>query len=126
MIEVKDYLDGLENGRILGSRCKRCGNVMFPLKPVCSDCGSFDLNELQSKGKGVVRSFTVIYAAPIRLKDSAPYAVGLIRLEEGTSIMGRIIGIDPDHPDDIKAGTKVKFEPLKQGDEIVVAFRPQQ
>lgn len=126
MMEVKDYLDGLENGRITGSRCNRCGNVMFPLKPVCSDCGSFDLNELQSGGKGVVRSFTVIYAAPARLKDIAPYAVGLIKLEEGASIMGRIIGINPDHPDDFKAGTKVKFEPLKQGDEIVPAFRPRQ
>ncbi len=123
MIEVKDYLDGLKNGRITGSRCKRCGNVMFPLKPVCSDCGSFDLNELQSAGKGVVRSFTVIYAAPARLKDSVPYIVGLIRLEEGTSIMGRIIGIDPDN---VKIGTRVRFEPLKQGDEIAAAFRPQQ
>jgi hypothetical protein len=124
MLTVQNYIEGLKSGKILGSKCKKCGNIMIPLKPVCSKCGSFDVEEFETKGKGVIRSFTVIYVAPEKFKDEVPYVVALINLDEGGAIMGRLIGVDPNKPEDIKVGTKVKFEAsVEEGGEAIVAFR---
>ena len=119
---IKDYLDGLKNNKIVGTICKKCGNIMFPLKPVCSNCGSFDVEKIESRGKGVIRNFTVIHVAPAALEDQRPYIVALIKLDENASIMGRLLGVDPNKPEDIKIGTKVTFEPLVENNKIVVAF----
>lgn len=124
LLTIKHYLDGLEKGEIIGSRCKKCGALSIPLKPVCARCGSFDLEEIQSKGEGVLRSFTVIYAALPHLVDRAPYVIGLVRLDEGPSIMGRLVGLDATKPGKIKIGTRIKFEILKENGKAVVAFRP--
>ena len=123
MLTVKHYLDGLKNGKILGSKCKRCGAVMLPQKPVCGKCGSTDLEEIESKGEGTIRSFTVINVAPPQLTDKAPYVVAMVRLDEEPSIMGRLLGVDPTKPEEIKMGTRVKFEPLEENEKTIVAFR---
>ncbi|HBY57131.1 MAG TPA: nucleic acid-binding protein [Candidatus Atribacteria bacterium] len=123
MLTVQNYVNGLKDNKILGTKCKNCGNIMIPLKPVCSKCGSFDVEEFETKGKGVIRSFTVIYVAPEKFKDKVPYVVAIINLDEGGAIMGRLTGVDPNKPENIKVGTKVKFEALVEGEEVVVVFR---
>ena len=123
-LTVKTYIDSLKDGKILGSKCRKCGAVSIPLKPVCPYCGSTDLDIIESKGEGILRSFTVIYVAPPKLVSIAPYVVGIIKLNEGPSLMGRIVGIDPNKPEDIKVGTKVKFEPLVENGKVVAAFKP--
>ncbi|MCD6427240.1 MAG: Zn-ribbon domain-containing OB-fold protein [Caldisericaceae bacterium] len=124
MITIQDYINGLKKGKILGSKCKKCGNLMIPPKPVCSKCGSFDVEEVETTGKGVIRSFTVIYVAPEKFEDKAPYVVVLVSLNEGGAVMGRLIGVDPTKPEDIKIGAKVKFKPLIENGEQIVAFEP--
>ena len=124
MLTIQNYINGLKSDKILGSKCKKCSQLMIPLKPVCSKCGSFDVEEFETTGKGVIRSFTVIYVAPEKFKDKVPYVVALINLDEGGTVMGRLIGVDPNKPEDIKVGTKVKFEALvEESGEVIVAFR---
>ena len=124
MLTVQHYINGLKSGKILGSKCKKCSELTIPLKPVCSKCGSFDVEEFKTTGKGVIRSFTVIYVAPEKFKDKVPYVVALINLDEGGTVMGRLIGVDPNKPEDIKVGTKVKFETsVEEAGEAIVAFR---
>ena len=120
---VQDYLNSLINGKIIGSKCKRCGNLMIPLKPICSSCGSFDVEEFESTGKGKIRSFTIIYVAPKSFEDKVPYIVALIQLDEGGSIMGRLVGVSPNKPENIKIGSKVKFEPLIEDEKVIIFFR---
>ena len=124
MLAVQNYINGLKSGKILGSKCKKCGKLMFPLKPICTKCGSFDVEEFETTGKGTLRSFTVIYVAPEKFKDKVPYVVVLVNLNEGGTIMGRLIGVDPNKPEDIKIGIRVRFEPLVENGETIVAFEP--
>ena len=121
---ITHYLDRLEKGKIIGSKCKKCGTLSIPLKPVCAECGNSDLKEIESKGEGDLRSFTVICVPLPNLVDKAPYVIGLVRLDEGPSIMGRLIGMDATEPETIKIGTRMKFETLRENGKIVVAFSP--
>ncbi len=124
MVTVKEYVDSLKDGKLMGTKCKKCGNVTIPLKPICPKCGSFDVEEFETKGEGIIKSFTVIYVAPKKFEDKAPYAIAIVKLDEGPSIMGRLLGIDLNKADEIKIGTRVKFEPLVENGETIVAFRP--
>lgn len=123
MLTVQDYKDGLKDKKILGSTCKKCGNIMIPLKPICSKCGGFDLEKIETKGKGFIKTFTVINVAPTIYKEEIPYVVALIQLEEGGSIMGRLVGVSPNKPENIKIGSKVKFEPLIENEKVIIFFR---
>ena len=123
MLTIKDYTDGLKEDKILGSKCNRCGQLMIPLKSICPKCGSFDVEEFETTGNGVIRIFTIIYVAPEKFKDEVPYIVALINLDEGGTVMGRLIGVDPNKPEDIKVVTKVKFECLIEGGDLIPTFK---
>lgn len=117
----------LEAGRLVGSRCKSCGAVFIPPRPLCSRCGG-ETENLNLKGEGTIESFTVIHVPPLPLKNAAPYILALVRLEEGAMVMGRLLGYDPNRPEEIKMGSRVKFEPLREKrgetEETIIAFKP--
>ena len=117
----------LEAGRLVGSKCKSCGQAFIPPRKLCSNCGG-ETEILNFKGEGTLESFTVIHIPPSFLKDAAPYVVALVRLDEGARVMGRLLGCNPNEPEKIRIGSKVRFEVLrekrKDREEAVVAFRP--
>jgi len=77
---------------MIGSKCQTCGQVFFPPRVVCAKCRSKGkVVDHQFTGKGVIESFTVIRAAPEGFENMAPYAVALIRLDEGTNISGQVV-----------------------------------
>ena len=72
-------------------------------------------------GKGAITSFTVIRVAPRGRGDEAPYAVAVVRLDEGVSLLGRIVDIPFDT---LRSGLPVRFRPLVKGEETSVGFGP--
>ncbi len=44
-----------------------------------------------------------------------PYVVGVIELEEGAKIVGRITGVNGKKPEEIKIGTPLKAEFIRAG-----------
>ncbi len=57
-------------------------------------------------------SWTVIRVAPARYAAEAPYAVGLLELEEGARITARVAG-DPEHLGEGQAMTLVTVDPAR-------------
>jgi uncharacterized OB-fold protein len=72
-------------------------------------------------GKGAVTSFTVIRVAPRGRGGEAPYAVAVVRLDEGVSLLGRIVDIPFET---LRSGLPVRFRPLVKGEETSVGFGP--
>ncbi len=78
---------------LIGTKCVTCSSIFFPPKTLCPECRSKGkLEEFQFSGKGEVISYTVITAAPEGFEAYTPYAVGLIKLDEGATISGQIVG----------------------------------
>ncbi len=78
------------DGMIDGKKCTRCGHVDFCATDICSRCGNKELEPAEFSGKGIIYSFTINYVPPLHLKDKAPYAVGIVDLEEGPRITVRL------------------------------------
>lgn len=82
--------------RLLGGKCRRCGRVTVPERPVCPGCGASDMETVKLSGRGEVYSYTVMYKVPDSFERSVPYVVALVRLEEEVLISAQITDADPD------------------------------
>ncbi len=81
--KVTDFAQHLKDGRLMGSKCKKCGSFSFPPRADCDECMSGDFQFEEISGKAVLHTFTKIVAAPTGFEDVAPFIVGVVDLEEG-------------------------------------------
>jgi uncharacterized OB-fold protein len=81
--KVSDFAQYLKDGRLMGSRCKKCGATSFPPRADCGVCMSGDFEFSEISGRATLNTFTKIVAAPTGFEDVSPYIVGVVDLEEG-------------------------------------------
>ena len=92
----KDYNEALQQNRLLGLKCKACGAITVPPKIVCRQCTSPELDIIELKGNGKIRTFTTNNVAAEGREEEAPYTIVMVELEEGPWIMGNLDGTNPE------------------------------
>jgi hypothetical protein len=99
----------MAQGKLVGGRCKKCGKPHFPPRPLCDECFAKEFDRIEISPTGKLLTYTVIHVAPIQFQGMAPYAVGIVKLENGLKIPGMIRGAAPEQ---IKIGMKlaISFE----------------
>jgi len=100
--------------KLMGTRCKSCGELFLPPRPVCSSCHSEQMEWEEMKGTGELEAFTVTLYGPTRMVEAGydakkPYCVGIVRLDEGPAISAQILGLDLTKPEEIKVDTPMKL-----------------
>lgn len=127
------YEQFLNERKIMGSKCKKCGALALPPRPICVSCSGTQMEWVQFKGTGKLAAFTsIVVAPPYMAKEgfgrSNPYVVGVVELEEGVKTVARIVGVDAKKPEQIKVGTPLKAEFLEKGEgperRTFLAFKP--
>ena len=106
--------------KVMGSKCKKCGVLYLPPRPLCIKCYSSELEWKQLKGKGKLVAFTVIGVGPPTMLNEGydrehPYCSGIVELEEGPRISTQIVGVDVHKPENIKIGTLVTADFVERG-----------
>jgi uncharacterized protein len=116
---VESFRAGLARGELLIQRCNACGGMQMYPRHRCIACQSNDLGYAKAEGKGVLLSYTVIRAVPPRgFESDLPYALGVVRLDEGVQILGRLWpSADSRGWDGYVCDGEVRFTPA-QADEI--------
>ncbi|HEY3096257.1 MAG TPA: bifunctional MaoC family dehydratase N-terminal/OB-fold nucleic acid binding domain-containing protein [Acidimicrobiia bacterium] len=116
------WFEGARQHRLLIQRCKQCGTLRHPPRPMCAECRSYEWEVVDASGRGTVYSFVVNHYPQAPAFDY-PLAVGLIELEEGTRLVANVIGIDPG---DIRIGMPVEVEWVDHDPDLTLpAFRPE-
>jgi hypothetical protein len=115
------YEQFLNEGKLMGSKCKKCRALALPPRSICISCFSGEMEWIEFKGTGNLAAFTSIVVAPPSMVREGfdrnnPYIVGVIELDEGLKAVARIVGIDAKRPEQIKVGTPLKAEFLKKGE----------
>ncbi len=121
VITLKAFFEEARAGRLTGIRCGRCGELAIPPKEFCPACQERAWDPVPLDGRGTIASFTVIRVPPRGRAPEAPYAVAVVRLDEGVALLGRIVDIPLDA---LKVGLPVRFRPLVHDDQTVVGFGP--
>ena len=88
--KVGDFAQHLKDGRLTGSRCKKCGATSFPPRADCEACMSGEFEWFEMSGKATLHTFTKIVVAPTGFEDVVPYPVGVADLEETGRVLAWI------------------------------------
>ena len=88
------FWEGVENGELRIQRCRECERLRHPPRPMCAICTSLQWDWITASGRGEVYSFVVHHHPPVYGLET-PFAVALVELEEGTRIVGNVVGTDP-------------------------------
>lgn len=115
-IENQPYWDGAASGKLQLKHWPACGSHHFYPRAICPHCFSADTRWQESKGEGVIYSFSVMRRVP------QPYAIAYVTLDEGVTMMTNIVDADLDK---LAIGQRVKVV-FREGDGAVTvpAFVP--
>jgi uncharacterized OB-fold protein len=111
-----------QNYRLVGEECTRCGSKLFPPRDVCPECQQPAYEPYTFSGRGEVYSHTTVHNAPEGYGEYMPYAVALVKLEEGPLITAQLTDVSPD---DVTIGMPVEMVTRKIrefGDDGVILY----
>jgi len=92
---IESFYRFVGEGKLMAAKCKKCGEVMLPPRPVCTKCFNKDLKWAEVKPRGRLLTYTVIHVAPKQFEELAPYPVGIVKLENGLQLLGMIRNVEP-------------------------------
>jgi 3-oxo-4,17-pregnadiene-20-carboxyl-CoA hydratase alpha subunit len=118
---ARAFFERARAGQLTAVRCGSCGELAIPPKELCPACHTRAWQSMPLAGEGTIASFTVIRVAPRAHAAEAPYAIAVVKLKEGVSILGRIVDIPLDK---VAVGLPVRFRPLIAQDQTSVGFGP--
>lgn len=119
LLTLKHFFDEARQGRLVALRCGECGELAIPPKEFCPSCQKRAWSTVSLRGEGAVVSFTVVRVAPRGHAGDVPYAVAVVQLAEGVSLLGRVVGIPLDA---LRVGLPVKFSPIVAGEHTLIGF----
>jgi hypothetical protein len=120
--KVADFVKYLEEGKIMATRCRRCGQLYFPPRADCPNDLSSDMTWKQLSGRCKLLTYTTAYFAPTGFQDDLPYILALAHCEEGVNVYARL-SKDIDE-NEICIGMDLKLTPLRLPDgRITYEFR---
>ncbi len=93
--------------RLEAAKCTKCGEIFFPPRLICSKCGHKEFENINLPDTGKIITYTVIRVAPSQFVDQAPFAIGIVELENGVRITCQIVDCDLEK---LGTGQKVKIE----------------
>jgi len=93
---IESFYKFVGEGKLMAAKCNKCDLTMLPPRPICTKCYSKDLQWVELKGRGKLLTYTVIHVSPKQFEALAPYAVGIVKLEEGPQLLGMIRGVEQD------------------------------
>ena len=93
--------------RYEAARCDVCGKIHFPPRLVCSGCRGTAFTKTTLAPEGTVETFTVIRVPPTGFVAEAPYAVGIVKLDDGVRVTAQIVDVPLDELD---IGQRVRIE----------------
>jgi uncharacterized OB-fold protein len=119
--ETRHFWDGCREGELRLQRCTDCdGEAYFPPRPFCPKCGSRKVEVFKASGKAVLWSY-VINHRPRPDMGTEPYAIAVVKLEEGPKMMTNIVGC-PQTPEALPLDMAVTVTFEKQSDDITLPF----
>ena len=121
--ESRPFWEACARHELYVQQCRACGRVFYYPRGFCLHDLTADFDWLRCSGKGTVYTFTVTRQnQSAGFRDTLPYVMAYVELEEGVRMLTNIVDCDPEQ---VRIGmpVEVTFEDLT--DEVSVPlFRP--
>jgi uncharacterized OB-fold protein len=93
---IEQFYKFLSQGKLMAGKCQKCGKIHLPPRTLCDKCYSQQFTWMEIQGKGRLLTYSIIHIAPHQFQQLAPYAVGIVQLENGLKLPGMISGTTQD------------------------------
>ena len=104
---IEQFYKNISQKKLMGGKCRKCGKIHLPPRPLCDKCLSTEFEWVELPRTGRLLTYTIIHVAPTQFQNMAPYAVGIVQLENGVKIPGMIKDVPLDK---IRVGMSLKME----------------
>ena len=120
--KTADFVNYLEQGKVMTTRCKKCGTAYFPPKMDCPKCLLSDVEWFEIKNNGKLITYSVVNYGPSGFENDAPYIIAVGEFGDRLNIFGRLSKNIKES--DVKVGMSLKITPVKlSGDKIAYEFQ---
>jgi hypothetical protein len=118
---VASFNQYLGEKKLMAARCPACDALYLPPRAICPQCHGDRLEWVATSGRGKLAAFTSVYVGPTAMLAEGfdrnhPYVTGIVELDEGVKISARILGVDAQHPEQIKIGTPMAVAFVERGE----------
>jgi uncharacterized OB-fold protein len=110
----RGFWEAAANNELHLQKCGDCGQIRYPVAPICPNCLSGDFHWSRVSGRGTVFSLVVFHQVyHPGFKDEVPYNVAMIQLDEGPRMISNVVG---NSGESVAAGTPVEvtFDPVTE------------
>jgi len=119
--KLQDFMKYLEQGKIMGSKCKNCNRIYFPPRADC-DCMSGEPEWIELNDNCRLITYTTVHFAPASFRYDVPYVLGVAQFEEGPTVFAPLSKEIKE--EEIKIGMQLKLVPVKLlGDKTIYELR---
>jgi len=110
---IESYLEYIRNKKLMGTKCKNCGEMYIPVRKLCTKCNNANMEWVEMSGEGELAAFTSItvgtpYFVEKGYDRKNPYCFSVIKLKEGPMVSAQLVGVDESKPEEIKIGMPLK------------------
>ena len=113
---ISQFFKNLKERRLTTTKCKRCDQLLWPPRIVCSNCFSDELEWVDLGTEGELYAFTEMrLGAPLGFVQDVPFCIGIVKIG-GLLITARI---DDAKYEDLKIGDRVKLKIVELEDSRV-------
>ncbi len=106
MITARYHREIPQRYRLEASQCTKCKHISFPPRLVCPACGGNAFASVALKDEGTLQTFTVVRVASDKFSKETPFAVGIVKLDDGVQLTTQIADASVE---DLKIGQRVKL-----------------
>jgi len=89
---IKKFFDGIEDGKLMGTECRRCKKRHFPPQSYCEDCGEEEMEWYEIPRNGRLITYTKVFVKPSSFINYPDYIVGIAKMDDGTNIIAWVEG----------------------------------
>lgn len=111
----------LDDKKLMGSQCRKCGTLFLPPRPFCGQCGGDEMEWFRFSGRGKLVSYSVVRVGTTFYEERGygrdnPYCWGVVELDEGPRISSLLLDADVSRPDSITIGQPLEVVFPDKGD----------
>jgi len=121
--KVNDFIDYLEQGKVMGTKCKKCGALFFPPRADCYKCLESDMDWFEVSGTGKLVTYSKLEYCPVGFEDDLPYVIALLDYGD-YKVFGRLADDLPEEEVSVGMGLKTVSNKLPNGQLSYVFQKP--
>ncbi|MHA1723641.1 MAG: Zn-ribbon domain-containing OB-fold protein [Promethearchaeota archaeon] len=123
----KFFIELMNNKKLLGMKCTKCGKIWIPPRVNCSDC--YEPTEwVEMKQTGTIEVSTIVWYTTSAFIKAIPYGIGFIKLDGADTALLQGIFSENLVPSKIKKGKRVRavFSKEREGKMTDFFFVPEE